>query len=56
MGIGVVGWCVCVWAAVMGGRGGLDERARIIYCLKLAGLSLVGVIYKQPLLVVPFKR
>ena len=47
-----VGSCVCV----LGWGGGLDERARIIYCLKLAGLSLVGVIYKQALLVVPFKR
>lgn len=46
--------CICVWAAVSGGL--LDERAGIIYCLLLAGLSLVGVIYKPALLVVPFKR
>lgn len=51
--------CLCVgsYEEVGGWEGGLlDERARIIYCLKLAGLSLVGVIYKQALLVVPFKR
>lgn len=51
-------WCVCVHVCVwaLAKRWGLllDERARIIYCLKLAGLSLVGVIYKQALLVVPF--
>lgn len=47
--------CVFVWGW-MEVRGLLDERARIIYCLKLAGLSLIGVIYKQALLVVPFKR
>ena len=45
--------CLCVGSCERWGWL-LDERARIIYCLKLAGLSLIGVIYKQSLLVVPF--
>lgn len=48
--------CLCV-GSCGGRRGGgvlLDERARVIYCFKLAGLSLIGVIYKPALLVVPF--
>lgn len=47
--------CVCSgqWG---GGLWLLDERVWIIYCLKLAGLHFFVVIYKQALLVVPFKR
>lgn len=42
---------------IMGWGGAhLDERMRIIYCLKLAGFSLIAVIYKKAPLVVPFKR